>query len=550
MANMKDISSEEFEVSRPTFMFDESVSPNASDTDESDSVLKNSIKLDDESRLDSDVSIVASADPVDLSGMQKITPEVMENEKRIAAVKQNRAPYDEAASLMEAALESENERIASLDDEKSEVHQAIEEIAAEKKTEVKKVSVTRPTVTSQDTNPVFDSVDDYVDYSDMDDDMLYHTNGAMDEVVDTDLDDMEEESDADDTPTEADSIEQAMQMIRDLPETKFSENESDVIHVSGEVIKDIGVATIRKKSSKTSATGEQSFMNALANLKTSRYRRVNIPLVNTGVIATVIGTGAVDMQLLYSNVDNGTRAMDYEIERMKATLKGCIGTHPKMEGRLADNIHYADYQMMAYARLCATFTELKLMGTCPECQGEMRFTANPVDALLNGEKMEERIAQINAAESMEDVSYMTTEYEMHIDDLDMTIRIGHPSYQQMLRVYDAMKSIMANTDANTAFDRENFWRYSRILPFIRSLRLGSGQVSPSIWQTYQALKFLSVSDFKELTDTIKPMTEAIITPEFGFSGLVCPHCGKVVTIHYDTLDELIFYHIMVSQSQL
>ena len=130
MANMKDISSEEFEVSRPTFMFDEAVSPDASDTDESDSVLKKPIKLNDESHLDSDVSIVASSGPVDLSGMQKITPEVMENEKRIAAVKQNRAPYDEAASLMEAALESENERIASLDDEKSEVHQAIEEIAA------------------------------------------------------------------------------------------------------------------------------------------------------------------------------------------------------------------------------------------------------------------------------------------------------------------------------------------------------------------------------------------------------------------------------------
>ena len=86
------------------------------------------------------------------------------------------------------------------------------------------------------------------------------------------------------------------------------------------------------------------------------------------------------------------------------------------------------------------------------------------------------------------------------------------------------------------------------LPFIRSVTMPNGVHTSSLYQRFIALGLLTEKDLRDLQAEITKMSEAIIMPQFGIKRVTCPCCGKVNTnIAFNNLDDLLFFHIMVTR---
>lgn len=291
--------------------------------------------------------------------------------------------------------------------------------------------------------------------------------------------------------------------------------------------------------------GDQAFLNSINKFKKDNFRTVSVPLVNSGFVVDIVGTGSVDLTLLYSSVDETTSAVDYEVEKMKTIFKSVVGTTPKVEStRLSNMIHFADYQLMAYAHMAATLDEVESLHDCHECGNDFHVLANTSDLLLNMSELRERMEQIRAADRIEDYSLLAMDQKMTTNS-GFELILGHPSYSDHIKYLSDLRTLSKSMNG---LEIERIRQIQGVLPYIRKIKMPNGNSTNTLYQKYLALGMLADDDMDVLTKTVRKMSDRILTPQFGIRSVRCPHCGKVHTdIKQDNLNELLFFHFTVSR---
>lgn len=300
-----------------------------------------------------------------------------------------------------------------------------------------------------------------------------------------------------------------------------------------------------KAVAKTNILSDSAFMNAVTKYKKDNFRTVSVPLVNSGFIVNMVGTGAVDLNLLYNNTDEGISAVEYEIERMKVIFKGIIGTSPKIDpNRLRNFIHFTDYQLLAWAHVAATLDKVELVKECSECGRDFHVVVQTKDLLINTPEIIERTKLIRASDNVDDLSLMSRDKK--IDTINgFQVIAGHPSYSDYIQHLSDIKTM---TDQLDRTEMHRLRQLQAILAFIRKIYLPNGVSTSTFQQKYIALTMLSDEELKTVNKEINEMTKKIITPKFGIRKVKCPYCGKVhVDSDQDNLADLLFFHIMVSR---
>ena len=286
-------------------------------------------------------------------------------------------------------------------------------------------------------------------------------------------------------------------------------------------------------------------MSAINKFKRDNFRTVSVPLLNSGFSVDMVGTGAVDLNLLYSNTDDNTTRAEYEIEKMKVTMRNVVGTTPKIpKDDLRNMIHFADYNMMAYAHVAATLKNIEMIQTCTDCGEDFRIVCKSSDMIINMDKIKDRANAIKNAIDPKQYSLMMTDQEFSADNGCVVI-LGHPSYAEYIQYSEEVRGMI---DSFSSFEQTMFRRVATALPFIRTITLPNGIHTNTIRQKFMALGMLSDDDLTELMKRINNMSNKIITPEFGIKSVKCPRCGKVHTdIRYDNLENMLFFHFTITR---
>lgn len=299
--------------------------------------------------------------------------------------------------------------------------------------------------------------------------------------------------------------------------------------------------------------GDVSFVNAINELRKKNYPVVQVPLVNSGFFVDMVGTGAQDMIMLYSMNDRDSTAIKYEIDRMKAVMNGVVGTEPNVRPEnLKNMIHYADYQMMVFGRLCATFNTLNSVGTCQHCGKDFRFVRKPETLLLNYDELAGRIEEMRTNPDVSKNSLLSKDKVIEFGDSGIKITLGHPDYISTVNMYNStMKYLYPDSRGKyllSDIEREQFGMSISIISIIRNLILPNGVKAMNEYQKFLGLKMLTTEEFNVVKKTALEYTEQIITPKFGAEGLVCKNCGKPITVNFTNLEDMIFFHITVSEA--
>ena len=346
-----------------------------------------------------------------------------------------------------------------------------------------------------------------------------------------------------DAPPDPSNIKAYSKYIRELEHADATPQDSVVT-----TLKDRKVDVVSSGRNKGKYLNDQAFMNAVTKFKKDNFATVSVPLVNSGFVIDIVGTGVVDLLQLYTQVNENTVAMDYEIEKMKVVMKNVVGTHPKVNQMdLRNMIHYKDYNMMAWAHVCATLDHIETVTNCTECGKPFRITSSPRALILNMSELEQRMKEVQSAESIEQYSLLTTNQRLVTKSL-FEIIIGHPSYADYIRTLTQVRDYAKNLD-DIAISR--FLSMVDTLHYIRSIQLPSGVITANTYQNYMALNMLEESDLYAITEEIDQMKKSVITPQFGIAKVVCPNCGKTLTdLPYNNLDEMIFFHSTVSRMLL
>lgn len=469
---------------------------------------------------------------IDLSDMVEMVPEDKTEVERRAILEKKGSENDEILALMDGALATEEDRLDMVENDQQ---------FREKVIDAKEASgvIMASTVSREESKPARSEFGD---------------DDFVPAYLDDDIEDVEEStsttaSDSDDemSQDEKDALQAAKQLI-DLPETIYeAEKPLDIV----KIVRDRKTLGEMKKTSRFKEVGDQAFRNALTKMKRSNYRTTQVPLINSGFWADMVGTGATELIMLYSNVDSGMSAVDYEIEKMRTTIAGVVSTSPEIPMQdLRNRIHTADYQMMVFGRICATFKELSSAATCPECNEEFRYKVNPMDMLINADKMQERINQLRAAKNSTDLSLLKTDMQFTFDSCGITVTLGHPTYMDTVRQFNELQHY-GNGDA--AIPRAELRRMTRnivTLSMIRGIALPDGTRVSNIYQKWLALGMLEEQEFYEIVDQARKMYDQAIRPQFGVKDIICPHCKKKVTIdNGGIIDDLVFLHSTVVQSE-
>ena len=296
---------------------------------------------------------------------------------------------------------------------------------------------------------------------------------------------------------------------------------------------------------KPKIVGDQAFINAINKYKKDNFRIVSIPLVNSGFSVDIVGTGAVDLQLLYSAVDQNTLAVDYELEKMRTIIKNVVGVHPKIDrNELRNMIHFADYQLMAYAHIAATLKDIELIHTCDECGKDFHIVSKSSDLILNLDEMSEKMREIKNSNDVNDHSLMTKDIQLTTKS-GFKVSLGHPSYSEYIQYMTELKRLLTEMDTPVGTRIQTL---SEILPFIRLVILPNGVYTNNLFQRYMAMGMLTEDDYDDVLKAIEKMREQIIVPRFGIKKVVCPHCRKANSdIAYTDLNNLLFFHITVTR---
>ena len=296
---------------------------------------------------------------------------------------------------------------------------------------------------------------------------------------------------------------------------------------------------------KPKIVGDQAFINAINKYKKDNFRIVSIPLVNSGFSVDIVGTGAVDLQLLYSAVDQNTLAVDYELEKMRTIIKNVVGVHPKIDrNELRNMIHFADYQLMAYAHIAATLKDIELIHTCDECGKDFHIVSKSSDLILNLDEMSEKMREIKNSNDVNDHSLMTKDIQLTTKS-GFKVSLGHPSYSEYIQYMTELKRLLTEMDTPVGTRIQTL---SEILPFVRLVILPNGVYTNNLFQRYMAMGMLTEDDYDDVLKAIEKMREQIIVPRFGIKKVVCPHCRKANSdIAYTDLNNLLFFHITVTR---
>ena len=296
---------------------------------------------------------------------------------------------------------------------------------------------------------------------------------------------------------------------------------------------------------KPKIVGDQAFINAINKYKKDNFRIVSIPLVNSGFSVDIVGTGAVDLQLLYSAVDQNTLAVDYELEKMRTIIKNVVGVHPKIDrNELRNMIHFADYQLMAYAHIAATLKDIELIHTCDECGKDFHIVSKSSDLILNLDEMSEKMREIKNSNDVNDHSLMTKDIQLTTKS-GFKVSLGHPSYSEYIQYMTELKRLLTEMDTPVGTRIQTL---SEILPFVRLVILPNGVYTNNLFQRYMAMGMLTEDDYDDVLRAIEKMREQIIVPRFGIKKVICPHCRKANSdIAYTDLNNLLFFHITVTR---
>lgn len=353
-------------------------------------------------------------------------------------------------------------------------------------------------------------------------------------------DEKPETPEAEDTEPDPDTDEYAL-FIKNLP--IVSDKEPD----KGYAVTRIREATVNIVKTNPDKTvnnlGNQAFQNAVANFKRDNFSKITVPLVNSGFMADVVGTGVVDLQNLYSMTDENMTPYDYQLERMAAIIRNVVGTNPRINPvQLRNSIHFQDYDMLAFAHICATLKTVETVANCTECGKPFHITSKPINLLLNMDELYEKRMAIESAANVEENSLMTSSRVISTES-GMEVTLAHPSYAEMVRSIRGFQDFSADmTEAN----RIRFQNMIDILLMIRKIRLPNGIQSNNILQNYDALMLLNQSDFSLIQREVADMRKDIIVPRFGVREVECPHCHRPIkNIAYNNLDELLFFHLQV-----
>lgn len=296
---------------------------------------------------------------------------------------------------------------------------------------------------------------------------------------------------------------------------------------------------------KSNLMGDQAFLNAVTKYKKDTFRTVTACMINSGFEVGEVGTGPVDLIQLYTATDQNTTMLDYQLAKMTTVIKNVVSTNPPVPPmELKRLLHFADYQMLAYAHVAATLKEVEMLHTCDKCGKDFHIKANSTDLIINADEMREKAQRIHNSTNIEENSLMTKDITYTTEN-GFVVVIGHPSYQEYASYMREWKDIISRGDDVT---NNRIQQMSEILPFIRKITMPNGVFTSNLYQRYIALTILTEEEYDAIFKEIGNMTKQIIMPKFGIKRVKCPHCGEMNTdISYDDLDSLLFFHFTVSR---
>ena len=359
-----------------------------------------------------------------------------------------------------------------------------------------------------------------------------------------DLDEKEDEDKDDDEAPDVTDVEGYTQYIRDLEVTTLPEGPS-----AARIVKNRQVETVDsgRKNKAGKFLGDQAFMNSITRFKKDNFTVVSVPLINSGFIVDVVGTGEVDLTQLYTRVNEQTSQMDYDMEKMRTIIRNVVGSHPMIEpSQLRNYIHYRDYNMLAWGHICATLDNVEIVANCTDCGKPFRITSNPRLLLMNMDEIMERQHQIEEANDINRYSLLVSNKRI-VTSNQFEITIGHPTYAEFINLMGQLRRYATDGTMNQ-LEAGRFIEMANTLYQIRSIKMPNGVISSNIYQHYLALQMLSEEDMQVLDNEIRLLRKEILEPKFGIASVTCPHCRHVMKdIPYDTLDDLVFFHTTVSR---
>ena len=486
------------------------------------------------------ISNTTEAKPIDIRAEEQAKLE----EKYAKAMQE---PVDQMKDLMMGAIQAEEDRFQRLDNTLSDP-EAKRELYKGTVQDVDKQSAVVHYDNRTDDTPKQEQSksvsreriqQEEVDYDD------FLPSYDDDDVEEPEAEEIKKDDPAANRPTPNTSEEEYAKYIKGLEVTRYEEPEDySIIQVTKDR-KAMVANTSSKRLGSTKSMQDESFMNAINKFKKDNFPTVSVPLVNSGFSVEIVGTGAVDLTLLYSSVDANVSSADYEIAKMRTVMRNVVATHPHVgKNDLRNMIHFADYQLMAYAHIAATLKDLETIQTCPECGNDYHIVCNSTDIIMNMPELKERMLQIQSSDRISDYSLMVTDKEISTDD-GFEICLGHPSYADYIQYLTELKSL---NESMEAVEMNMLSKIADSLHYVRSITMPNGVHTSNLFQRFQAIRMLTDADLNLVQNEIRKMADKTIVPQFGIKKITCPHCGKVNTnITYNTLDELLFFHTMVTR---
>ena len=356
------------------------------------------------------------------------------------------------------------------------------------------------------------------------------------------------ESNEEERPTAEQSDSEYAKYIKNLEVSTVEEAEDPILVTVKKKAKVEPVSSGRMSKSKI--VQDQAFLNAVNKFKRDNFRVVNVPLVNSGFSVDVVGTGPVDLTLLYRNIGQNTNDMEYELERMRTVLRNVVASHPQVDKNdLRNLIHFSDYNMLVYGHIAATLKDVEHIHTCVDCGKDFHIVANSADLILNRDKLQERIAQLRNCQNVNDIknnSLMITNQQVITSD-GFIVNLGHPSYYEYIQYMTEMRDLANNSDLSDT-QKRRLGTMAGVISYVRSVIMPNGIHTNSLFQRFIAMTMLDEDDFSTVLAEIKKLADQIVVPRFGIKSVKCPYCGKENTdITYDNLSDLLFFHTTVTR---
>lgn len=324
-----------------------------------------------------------------------------------------------------------------------------------------------------------------------------------------------------------------------------------ICHMPDNPVSDSQAFMVKKESSKfdivkkekDTVLSDKSFLTSLNKVKKSLFSTITIPLLNSGFFAEVQGGGIMDMLQLYRDKLADTSNMEYDLERMKTFVRSIRTTTPSIPSEsIISSIHESDYQLLALAYASATVKTLTQPNTCEHCNADFKIEMRPMDTILNIDEINERTQKLRNSNGLQgsllsDVHEVSTEY-------GLKVTLGHPTFLDYLKRMESLRVVIEN-------DKTEGYKFAsniKIVSMIRQIELPNGVKTSNAYQIYKAMSLFDESLYELIDAKILEMQKDLIIPQFGIKKVDCPVCGKTVeNINIGAIDDLIFFHIMVTQ---